>query len=128
MKKRLENIGLRPINNIVDIANFVMYETGHPMHTFDRRDITGNKIVIRDAAEGEKFFTLDGIERSLKAEDAVIADTARGLAIAGVMGGLNSEVKDDTTEIFIESALFHPSSVRKTSTRLDLQDGFFEQI
>jgi phenylalanyl-tRNA synthetase beta chain len=121
MKKRLENIGVRPINNIVYIANFVMYETGHPMHTFDRRDIAGNKIVIRDAGEGEKFVTLDGLERTLKAEDAVIADTARGLAIAGVMGGLNSEVKDDTTEIFIESALFHPSSVRKTSTRLDLR-------
>jgi phenylalanyl-tRNA synthetase beta chain len=121
LKRRLENIGLRSINNIVDIANFVMYETGHPMHTFDRRDIAGNKIVIRDAADGEKFVTLDGIERILKAEDAVIADTARGLAIAGVMGGLNSEVKNDTAEIFIESALFHPSSVRKTSTRLDLR-------
>lgn len=121
LKSRLENIGLRSINNIVDIANFVMYETGHPLHTFDRRDISGNKIIIRDAADGEKFVTLDGLERTLKAEDAMIADTARGLAIAGVMGGLSSEVKDDTTEIFIEAALFHPSSIRKTSTRLDLR-------
>lgn len=121
LKGRLENIGLRSINNIVDISNFVMYETGHPLHTFDRRDISGNKIVIRNAAEGEKFITLDNHERTLKSEDAVIADVSRGLAIAGVMGGLNSEVKDDTSEIFIEAALFNPSSIRKTSNRLDLR-------
>ncbi|MBR6245091.1 phenylalanine--tRNA ligase subunit beta [bacterium] len=121
MRKRLENVGLRPINNIVDISNYVMYEVGHPLHTFDRRDITGNKIVIRDAFEGEPFVTLDNVSRVLKSTDAVIADESRSLAIAGVMGGLNSEIKDDTTEIFIESALFAPASVRRTANRLDLR-------
>ena len=121
MKARLENVGLRPINNIVDIANYVMYEVGHPLHTFDRRDIAGNKIVIRDAFEGENFTTLDNVPRVLKSTDAVIADETRSLAIAGVMGGLNSEIKDDTTEIFIESALFSPASVRRTANRLDLR-------
>lgn len=121
LSSRLSNIGIRSINNIVDAANYIMLETGHPMHTFDRRDVAGNKIVIRNADEGEKFVTLDEQERILKIEDAVIADEKRVLAIAGVMGGLNSEVKDDTSEIFIESALFAPASVRRTANRLDLR-------
>ena len=121
LSTRLNNIGIRSISNIVDAANYVMLETGHPMHTFDRRDVAGNKIVIRNADENEKFVTLDEQERILKNDDAVIADESRVLAVAGVMGGLNSEVKDDTTEIFIESALFAPASVRRTANRLDLR-------
>jgi len=121
LSSRLNNIGIRSINNIVDAANYIMLETGHPMHTFDRRDVAGNKIIIRDATESEKFVTLDEQERTLIAEDAVIADESRVLAIAGVMGGLNSEVKDDTKEIVIESALFAPTSVRRTANRLDLR-------
>ncbi len=121
LKTRLKNIGLRPINNIVDISNFVMFETGHPLHAFDRSNIAGNKIVIRDAFENEKFVTLDEIERFLDSEDAVIADKEKSLAIAGVMGGLNSEVQFGTKEIFIESALFDPASIRRTANRHDLR-------
>lgn len=121
LKRRLENIGVRPINNIVDAANYIMFETGHPMHTFDRRNVSGNRIVIRDAQENEKFITLDEQERNLKSEDAVIADENRVLAIAGVMGGLDSGIKDSTEEIFIESALFAPASIRRTANRLDLR-------
>ncbi|MGI6393744.1 MAG: phenylalanine--tRNA ligase subunit beta [bacterium] len=121
LQKRLENIGVRSINNIVDIANYVMFETGHPLHTFDMRDISGRTIVIRNAENGENFTTLDGVLRTLSSEDAVIADEAKSLAIAGVMGGLNSEIKDDTKEIFVESALFQPGSVRKTANKLDLR-------
>jgi len=121
LSTRLNNIGIRSINNIVDAANYIMLETGHPMHTFDRRDVAGNKIVIRNADENEVFVTLDEMERVLKSDDAVIADENRVLAIAGVMGGLNSEVKDDTKEIVIESALFAPTSVRRTANRLDLR-------
>ncbi len=121
LKTRLETVGVRSINNIVDITNYVMLETAHPMHAFDRRDISGNKIVVRDANDGEKFTTLDEIERTLTSEDVVIADEQKAVAIGGVMGGLNSEVKDDTTEIFVESALFSPSSIRRTANRLDLR-------
>jgi len=121
LKNRLKNIGLRPINNVVDISNFVMFETGHPLHAFDRKNISGNRIIIRDALDDEKFVTLDDIERTLKKEDMVIADEVKSLAIAGVMGGQNSEVKDHTTEVFIESALFSPAFVRRTATRLDLR-------
>jgi phenylalanyl-tRNA synthetase beta chain len=121
LKNRLQNIGLRPINNVVDISNYIMLETGHPLHAFDRTEISGAKITIRDAFDEEKFMTLDGIERVLNPEDAVIADENKSLAIAGVMGGLNSGVCETTTEIFLESALFSPSNIRKTANRLDLR-------
>ncbi len=121
LKTRLQNVGLRPINNVVDISNFVMLETGHPVHAFDRSEISGTKIIIRDGDENEKFITLDEIERVLNQDDAVIADEKKALAIAGVMGGLNSGVKDSTTEIFLESALFSPTDIRKTANRLDLR-------
>lgn len=121
MKRRLNNIGVRSINNVVDISNYVMFETGHPVHIFDRRDISGDTIIIREADENEPFITLDNETRLLNKNDAVIADKTKSLAIAGVMGGQNSEVKDDTTEIFIEAALFLPSSVRRTANRLDLR-------
>lgn len=121
LKRRLESVGLRSINNIVDITNFVMLETGHPLHAFDRRHFSGNTVTVRMAADGEKFTTLDGVERTLNASDILICDGKGAVALAGVMGGLNSEVKPDTTELVLESALFDPAAVRRTANRLDLR-------
>ncbi len=112
--ERLEAIGLRPINNVVDVTNYVLHETGQPLHAFDAKNLAGGKIVVRRARPGEKTVTLDEAEVDLSEEDLVIADAERTVAIAGVMGGLNSEVEDGTTELVIESAYFNPSSVRKT--------------
>ncbi len=121
LKKRLENTGLRSINNVVDITNYIMLETAHPLHAFDRKKLAGNTIFIKDAANGEKFVTLDNIERNLLGSDIVIADSEKTLAVAGVMGGLFSEVDENTTEIVIESALFEPGTIRRTANRLDLR-------
>ncbi len=121
MQERLLAVGLRPINNIVDVTNFVLYELGQPMHAFDRRQIAGNKIIIRRANEGERFVTLDEREHELLQDDIVIADAERAVALGGIMGGLNSEIVDDTTEIVFESANFHPAAIRRTATRLDLR-------
>lgn len=120
MQKLLSSIGLRPINNIVDVTNFVMHELGNPMHAFDVRDIEGGKITVRNANEGEVVTSLDGEERTLSEKMVVIADDAKALAIAGVMGGQNSEVKDDTTDIVLEVAYFNPSKIRWMSKRLAL--------
>ncbi len=119
--RRLEAIGQRPINNIVDITNFVMFETGHPIHAFDRRKLVGNTIFVRSAVAGETFTTLDGIERRLVPGDIVIADGEKAVALGGVMGGLQSEVDETTSEILIESALFDPATIRRTANRLDLR-------
>ena len=121
LQQRLRAIGLNPINNIVDISNYILFEWGQPLHIFDADKIGGGKVVVRRAQEGEKIRTLDGIERSLKAADMVIADTARPMCIAGVFGGEDSGVTDATTNIFIEGAYFDPGAIRKTSKVHGLQ-------
>ena len=120
MVELLESVGIRSINNVVDITNFVLWEMGHPLHAFDYRFIEGKKIIIRSAREGEKFTTLDGVERVLNPSDLLIADAKRGIALAGIMGGENSEIREDTQDVVIESAYFDPATIRKTSKRLAL--------
>lgn len=115
LKKRLEAVGLNSINNVVDVTNYVMMEMGQPLHAFDARRLEGRKIVVDRAQAGEKFVTLDGTELSLKGGELAIRDAARIVALAGVVGGKNSGVSDETTEIFLESANFVGSSVRKTA-------------
>ena len=117
---RLEAADIRPINNVVDITNYVMLELGHPMHAFDLEKLHGRAIKVRRAESGEKLRTLDGEERSLTTDMLVIADAERPLAVAGVMGGANSEVSGETHVIALESAYFLPTSVRRTSKRLAL--------
>lgn len=117
---RLQAVGVRSINNVVDITNLVMLELGHPLHAFDYRQVAGGQIIVRTAAEGECFTTLDGQQRLLKATDLVICDKERAVALAGIMGGLNSEIKDDTRDILLESAFFDPPTIRRTSKRLGL--------
>lgn len=121
LQKKLISIGLRPINNIVDITNFVLMETGQPLHAFDAEKIGGRKVVVRWAAEGESFTTLDSVARTLSAADLVIADTERPMCLAGVFGGEDSGVTENTTEVFLESAYFNPVSIRKTSKRHGLK-------
>ena len=121
LKNKLLAIGLRPINNIVDITNYVMHECAQPLHAFDVSNIAGNKIKIRFATEGEKIITLDDAERILKASDLVIANAKNAMCIAGVFGGKNSGVSNTTTSVFIESACFNPVLVRKTSKHLNLK-------
>ena len=118
---RLEKAGVRSINNIVDVTNYVMLEMGQPMHAFDLERLTGGRLVVRRARAGEKLTTLDGIERPLDPEMLVIADAARAVAIGGVMGGANSEIGASTARIVLESAYFQPASVRRTSKRLNLK-------
>ena len=114
LQTRLMNSGIRPINNIVDITNYVLLEFGQPMHAFDK-DLVGDKIVVRDAKEGEVLETLDGEERKLQTTDLVITDGTRAIALGGVMGGKNTEVSEETKNIILESAYFNPTSVRRTS-------------
>ncbi|MFZ1323050.1 MAG: phenylalanine--tRNA ligase subunit beta, partial [Ignavibacteria bacterium] len=121
LKKRLISIGLRPRNNIVDITNFVMMETGQPLHAFDYDKIRGKKIIVKTAGDGDIFMTLDSKERKLNGESLMICDAVGYSGIAGVMGGENSEITDSTTNIFLESAYFDPVSIRKNSKRLGLQ-------
>lgn len=121
LKNCLQSIGLRPINNIVDITNFVLHETGQPLHAFDAFAIEGKQIVVRRAKEHEPFVTLDGAERKLKDSDLVIANSKEPMCIAGVFGGLHSGVSDKTGAIFLEAAYFNPSSVRKTAKHLGLK-------
>lgn len=118
---RIEAVGLRSISNIVDVSNYVMLELGMPLHIFDRSLIKDNTIHIKRASDGEKFTTLDEVERELKASDTVICDSEKPLVLAGIMGGLNSGVNDETTQIFIETANWVNDEVRKTSTRLGLR-------
>ena len=121
IKSRLIAVGIRPINNIVDITNYVLTEIGQPMHAFDKRELTGNRIVVRNAKAGEVIVSLDGKENHLKEEMLVICDSDKPSAVAGIMGGLNSGIKDDTKEIVFESAKFARDSVRKTSRALNLR-------
>lgn len=118
--KRLEAIGQRPINNVADITNYVLHEQGQPLHAFDLAKLTEKRIVVRRAAAGEKLKTLDGVERELDAEMLVIADASRAVALAGVIGGEDSEISDATKDVLIESAYFNPASVRRTSKLLGL--------
>ena len=117
LKERLNIIGLRPINNVVDITNYILHAFGQPLHAFDRAHIGGDRIVVRKAAAGDKFTTLDGVERTLDAADLMICDAERPMCIAGVFGGLDSGVTETTTSVFLESACFNPTSVRKTARR-----------
>ncbi|MFR6259053.1 MAG: phenylalanine--tRNA ligase subunit beta, partial [Anaerovoracaceae bacterium] len=121
LQKRLMYAGMRPINNIVDITNFVMLEYGQPIHAFDINQVKGGRIIVENAKDGEKFTTLDNTERTLSDDMLLIKDAERGIAIAGVMGGLNSEIEDDTTTIIVESANFSGDSVRNTSKKLTLR-------
>jgi phenylalanyl-tRNA synthetase beta chain len=114
LQKKLRAVGLSPINNVVDVTNYVMRELGTPLHAFDVRSLNG-KVVVKTANDGDVITTLDGIERKLSSEDLMITNGKDQLCIAGVFGGLTSGVKDDTTEVFIESAYFEPVSVRKTA-------------
>lgn len=121
LRQRLLAIGLRPIDNVVDVSNFILWELGQPLHTFDADKIAGGKVIVRRAAEGERIVTLDEQERKLSSEDIVIANSEGPMCIAGVFGGIDSGVTGDTTSVFIESAYFDPGSIRKTSKRHTLQ-------
>ncbi len=120
LQNALRLIGITPKNNIVDITNFVLHETGQPLHAFDAGKIEGDKIVVRCAAEGEKFTTLDGVERTLSDKDLMICSAERPMCLAGIFGGEDSGVSDATTDIFIESAYFNPVSIRKSAKRHQL--------
>ena len=120
IKRRLLSVGMRPINNVVDISNYVMLEFGQPLHFFDK-DSLGDKILVRDAKEEEKITTLDGKERTLRSSDIIITDGKKPVCIAGVMGGLNTEVEPTTKNILIEAAIFDPVSIRYTASHLDLR-------
>ncbi len=117
---RLKSVGLRPINNVVDVTNYVLMEYGHPLHAFDFTLLAGGKIIVRKADEGESFTTLDGQERILKSSDLTIRDSEKVVALAGIMGGENSEISDTTTSILLESAYFNPSAIRLTSKKLGI--------
>ncbi len=118
--KRLTSIGIRSINNVVDVTNLIMMELGQPLHAFDCDRLAGKQVVVRTAGEGELFTTLDNQQRTLQATDLVICDAERPVALAGVMGGLNSEIELTTTAILLESAFFKPAAIRKTAKRLGL--------
>ena len=121
LKERLVAIGQRPINNIVDITNFVLNEMGHPLHAFDAAKIAGRKVVVRRSTPDCKFTTLDGVERTLCPDDLVICDIEKPMCIAGVFGGAESGVTESTTEVFLEAAYFNPVAIRKTSKRQGLK-------
>lgn len=121
IKSRLRAVGIRPINNIVDITNYVLTEIGQPMHAFDRRNLKGGKICVRTARDGEEIVTLDGKKNALKSSMLAICDAEKPVAVAGVMGGENSGIADDTTEIVFESAKFARDSIRRTSRALNLR-------
>lgn len=117
LKNRLESVGLKSINNVVDVTNYVMIELGQPLHAFDAKHILGQKITVRKSEAGESFKTLDGTELKLTGDELMIADTERAIAMAGVVGGVNSGVTDSTENIFLESAYFEPAVVRRSSRR-----------
>jgi len=120
LKTHLQNIGLRPINNVVDITNYVLMELGHPLHAFDLKYLEGEKIIVRRAADKEKIITLDGNEHELNRSYLVICDAEKPVALAGVMGGEHSGVTEETVDILLESAVFHPSNIRSTSKKLKI--------
>jgi len=121
LKKKLEAVGIRPINNIVDVTNYVMYELGQPMHAFDARQIEDGHIIVKTAKKGENFVTLDGEKRKLAENALMICDSKKYVALAGIMGGQNSEISDDTVDIVLESANFKAGNIRRTSMALGLR-------
>ncbi len=121
LKTRLESIGLKPINNIVDITNFVCHEVGQPLHAFDAAAITGNRVIVKTLSKGSKFVTLDGKERVLAPEDLMICNTKEGMCIAGVFGGLHSGITNLTKDVFLESACFSPEYIRRTGIQHQLK-------
>ncbi len=121
LKRRIEAVGQRPINNVVDITNFVLYELGQPLHGFDLDRLSERRIVVRRAAEGERLTTLDGVDRRLDPSMLVIADASRAVALAGIMGGIETEISVVTRSVLLESAYFEPLSVRRTAKRLGMR-------
>ena len=120
LQDRLRTIGLRPINNVVDVTNFILHELGQPLHSFDANKIKGGKVIVNTCPEGTKFATLDGVERTLTTRDLMICNAEEPMCIAGVFGGLDSGVTEATTDVFLESACFHPTWIRKTARRFGL--------
>jgi phenylalanyl-tRNA synthetase beta chain len=120
LKQRLESVGVRAINNVTDVTNYVLMELGHPLHAFDADTLHGGLIVVRRAAIGETLKTLDGVERALNPSNLVIADSLRAVALAGIMGGAETEISQKTTNVFLESAYFAPSTIRKTARSLEM--------
>src|SRR5205807_3646019 len=120
LAKKLETIGQRPINNVADVTNYVLHELGQPLHAFDLARLNEKRIVVRRAAKGETIKTLDGVERKLDDQMLVIADARKAVAVAGVMGGEDSEISNATSDVLIESAYFNPASVRRTAKLLGL--------
>ncbi len=120
LQNHLRVIGLRPINNVVDVTNFILHELGQPLHSFDAGKIKGGKVVVKTVPAGTKFVTLDGVERTLTDRDLMICDTTEPMCIGGVFGGLDSGVTEATTDVFLESACFHPTWIRKTARRFGL--------
>ncbi len=120
LKKALNTVGIRPINNVVDVTNFVLHEMGQALHSFDADKIKGNKVIVKNATEGQKFVTLDGVERTLSAADLMICNAEEPMCIAGVFGGQDSGISEQTTNVFLESAYFDPVSIRKTARRHQL--------
>ncbi|MDR3219475.1 MAG: phenylalanine--tRNA ligase subunit beta [Dysgonamonadaceae bacterium] len=117
LKKRLETIGLRPINNVVDVTNYILHETGQPLHAFDLKEISDNQVIVKTLPEGTPFITLDEVERKLSDKDLMICNIDGGMCIGGVFGGIHSGVTESTTDVFLESACFHPTWIRKTARR-----------
>ena len=120
LAQRLRAVGLRPINNLVDVTNYVLWELGHPLHAFDHATLPGGRIVVRRARPGERITTLDGRERALEPYMLMICDAERAIAVGGVMGGADTEVKSETTTVLLEAACFNPGSIRRTSRALGL--------
>ncbi|MDE2928172.1 MAG: phenylalanine--tRNA ligase subunit beta [Acidobacteriota bacterium] len=121
LKRRIESVGQRPINNVVDVTNFVLYELGQPLHGFDLDRLSERRIIVRRGAEGERLATLDGEDRRLDPSMLVIADATRAVALAGIMGGMETEISGATTDLLLESAYFEPLSVRRTAKRLGMR-------
>ncbi|MCE5226164.1 MAG: phenylalanine--tRNA ligase subunit beta [Porphyromonadaceae bacterium] len=120
LQNRLNVIGLRPINNVVDITNFILHELGQPLHSFDAAKVKGNKVIVKTQPEGTPFVTLDGVTRTLTERDLMICNIQEAMCIGGVFGGLDSGVTEQTTDVFLESAYFHPTWIRKTARRFGL--------
>src|SRR5262249_2715992 len=118
LQERLQSVGQRPVNNVVDVGNFVMLEYGQPLHAFDAAKLKGRRIIVRAAGDGAKIVPLDGKERILNSRMLVIADAARPVVVAGIMGGQDSGVGPETTDLVLECAIFRPGSIRSTSRRL----------
>ena len=121
LRARLDAAGMRPISNVVDVTNYVMLGLGNPLHVFDQRTLTGGRIVVRRARVGERLTTLDGVERELDPSDLMIADAERSVALAGIMGGAETEISEGTTEVLLEAANFEPTGLWRTSERLRLR-------